>query len=394
MPYSLERPRRSFNPRLAIAVVLVLVSLCGYYSKRQVNDVTGEVQHIGLTPPQEIALGAATAPSVAAEFGGALRDRELQRYVELVGQRLVAQTAARSTPYAFRFTVLQDTRTVNAFALPGGPIFVTAALLSILKSEAELAGVLGHEIGHVVARHSAEHLASAELTNGLVRAASVATSDGYGSRGQLAVIAGQLIALKYGRNDELESDALGVKFLSQSGYDPSAMGDVMRALQRAAPAGRQPQFLASHPDPGNRAEKIAAHLTEYPTSDVRNEQAYRQQVLERLAGARSNGRAQTEDTNTRAPASPLKSLPPEATEVLQRIASGGPFASARDGIEFLNREGLLPSRPRGHYKEYTVPTPGSVDRGARRIVAGAEGALFYTDDHYRSFTPIQEPRER
>jgi beta-barrel assembly-enhancing protease len=385
----MERPRSRIPPRLAIAVVLALISLCGYYSKRQVNSVTGEVQHTRLTPAQEIELGAATAANVAAEFGGPLRDQHIQRYVERVGQRMVAQTAARSTPYAFRFTVLRDSRTVNAFALPGGPIFVTAALLALLNSEAELAGVLGHEVGHVVARHSAEHLAKAELTQGLVRAASVAASDGYGSQSQLAAVAGQLIALKYGRNDELESDALGVKFLSQSGYDPSAMGDVMRALQRAAPGSRQPQFLASHPDPGNRAEKISALLSQYPPSTARNEQAYRQQVLERLAGAVALEPSQLEGINTRIPASAANQLPPEATEVLRRIANGGPFVSQRDGIEFYNREGVLPSRRRGYYREYTVPTPGSADRGARRIVAGANGELFYTDDHYRSFTAIE-----
>src|SRR5690606_26163857 len=141
----------------------------------------------------------------------------------------------------------------NAFALPGGQVFITAALLSRLRSEGQVAGVLGHEIGHVVARHGAEHMAKARLTQGLTGAAVLATYDPSdpSSRGSAAVAAliGQMVNMRFGREDELESDRLGVRFMAEAGYDPRSMVEVMKVLQEAAGGGRQPEFFSTHPNP-------------------------------------------------------------------------------------------------------------------------------------------------
>jgi predicted Zn-dependent protease len=245
--------------RLLVAIVIAAGALLSYYGSREVNPVTGETQHISISKDQEVALGLRSAPVMAEEFGGLEQDAEVQDDVESVGQRIVKGSGAGKTSYEFRFRVLKDPRTVNAFALPGGPIFITRALLDRLQNEAQLAGVLGHEIGHVVGRHSAEHIAKSQLAQGLVGAVGVATSDDRGGQGgaQLAAVVAQLIQLRYGRNDELESDSLGVNFMSEAGYDPRVLIEVMDILEKSGGGGGpRPEFLSTHPDPGNRRARI------------------------------------------------------------------------------------------------------------------------------------------
>ena len=205
------------SPRFLIAIVMAVIALVGYYSKRQFNEVTGETQHISMTTEQEIGLGLQSAPEMAAQHGGVSRDPKATALVKQVGQRIVAGSDAKKSPYQFDFHLLADPQTINAFALPGGQIFITEALFRRLESEDQLAGVLGHEVGHVVGRHSAEHIAQQELANGLRGAAVIATYDpnnpsSVGSA-QMAAMIQNLVMMKYGRADELESDDLGVKYM-------------------------------------------------------------------------------------------------------------------------------------------------------------------------------------
>lgn len=258
------------NPRILIALVMAVVAVIGYYGKRQTNPITGEVQHISLTPQQEIALGLQSAPEMAQQFGGLYPDQRIQNQVKAVGQRLVRDTEASKSPYQFDFHVLADDQTINAFALPGGQIFITTALLGQLESEDQLAGVLGHEIGHVVARHSAEHMAQGELMQGLVQATTVATYDP-STGGQSAAIAqyvGQIINMKYGRDDELESDKFGVKYMMQCGYDPESMIGVMEILKKASGGRAQSEFMSTHPSPENRMEYIRQLIAEYRAQGI------------------------------------------------------------------------------------------------------------------------------
>ena len=248
--------------RLIAAAILAVVTLFGYFGYREYNPVTAEMQHVKLSADQEIALGLKAAPELAAQHGGRSRDRAAAARVEAVGQRLVQSTRARETPYRFAFHLLDDDRTINAFALPGGQVFITEALYRRLQTEGEVAGVLGHEVGHVVARHGAEHLAKAELIQGLGGAAVIASydPDRPGSTYRNAAIAqavGQLVNMRFGRDDELESDRLGLRFMAQAGYDPRAMIGVMRTLAEAAEGrGRMPEFFSTHPNPGRRIEHI------------------------------------------------------------------------------------------------------------------------------------------
>ncbi len=256
--------------RWIAALLIAVVSIVSYCSSSAYNPITEEKQYISLSVDQEIALGLQSAPQMAAQHGGPHPDQEAQAIVDRVGERLVSETAAVETPYQFEFTVLADDESVNAFALPGGPIFITAGLLKRIETEGQLAGVLGHEIGHVVARHSAEHIAKAQLTQGLTGAAVIASYDPenpHATQQAAAVTAmiGQVINMKYGRDDELESDRLGVRFMADAGYDPRSMIRVMEILAEASQGPRPPEFFSTHPNPDNRIERIRAAIErEFP----------------------------------------------------------------------------------------------------------------------------------
>lgn len=267
MEYSQGTGRRSglrLPPRLLIAGAIALISVFGYFLKTSTNPVTGKKQHISLTPQQEVAIGLQSAPEMIRQMGGEHADPRAKQLVDTVGAKLVSVLPKEAEPYPYEFHLLGDTKTVNAFALPGGQVFITAALLSRLETEGQLAGVLGHEIGHVIGRHSAERMAKAELTQGLVQAVGVAGSDGYGpnAAGQIAAMVGNFINLKYGREDELESDKLGLRFMFDAGYDPRSLIGVMEILEKASGGGGQPEFASTHPNPGNRVERIKQHLSE------------------------------------------------------------------------------------------------------------------------------------
>lgn len=251
-----------------MALAIAAFSLFTYFSNSDFNEITQEKQHLSLTPPEEIALGLQAAPEMTSQYGGESDNPADVRLVNDIGAKLVSQSAARTSPYEFKFHVLNDDSTINAFALPGGQVFITSALLHQLKTEGQVAGVLGHEIGHVVARHSAEHLAKEQLTQGLSGAAAIAMYDPNdpNSRNGAAVAAmiGSLVNMRFGRQDEIESDTLGVRILSETGYDPRSMIGVMEVLKKASKGGTM-EFFSTHPNPENRIERInAAIAARYP----------------------------------------------------------------------------------------------------------------------------------
>jgi predicted Zn-dependent protease len=265
--------------RAAIAIVIAVIGIVTYYMNTEKNPVTGEEQRVALSVPDEMKLGLEAAPQMASEMGGAIDPRSDPRaaMVAEVGRRIVERSDARKSPYVgnYNFYLLADPQTVNAFALPGGQVFITEALYDRLENEAQLAGVLGHEIGHVVHRHAAEHMAKGQLGQMLVGAVAVGASGGE-DRGRTAtiaaVMANQMLQLRYGRKDELESDDYGLKWMAQAGYDPSEMLRVMQILKEASDGGgRGPSFLQTHPDPDARIEKIQSYLREnYPNGVPRD----------------------------------------------------------------------------------------------------------------------------
>ncbi|MER3373503.1 MAG: M48 family metalloprotease [Allomuricauda sp.] len=249
--------RGSWRIRILIGLAIVAFAFIRRCSNQEENPYTGRVQNINMTTEQEIAIGLQSAPEVAQQHGGLYPDERMQALVDAVGKKLVNSSIARETPYEYDFHLLADDQTINAFALPGGQCFITYALFSQL-TEAQLAGVLGHEIGHVIGRHSAERIAESNFWQTLATGASVG-----GDMGSVVASIGQNTLLTNGRDDELESDELGVQFMIQSGYDPYEMITVMEILKAAAGPNRVPEFQSTHPDPENRIEKIKEAIKKY-----------------------------------------------------------------------------------------------------------------------------------
>ncbi|GAB5493190.1 MAG: M48 family metallopeptidase [Phototrophicaceae bacterium] len=239
--------------RILIALAFAAFSLFSYFSSSQYNDVTGEDQRVSMTPNQEIALGLQSVPSLVQEFGGEYRDSEVQDAIDEIGFDLVRNSVAADTPWQWEFTVL-DSNVLNAFALPGGQVFITTEMLSQLETIDAVAGVLSHEIVHVLARHGAQRVAQNDLTNGLLGAVSVAS--GNANATQTAAMIAQLVNLQYGREDELQSDSIGVCLMIDAGYDPQGMVEVQQILAQASAGASQPEFFSSHPNPDNRIQRI------------------------------------------------------------------------------------------------------------------------------------------
>jgi predicted Zn-dependent protease len=253
--------RRNVGGGLIIGIILAGFALCKYYSQSQYNEVTGANQHIGITAEQEIELGLQSKPYMIEEYGGLHPDEDAQRMVKQIGQKVVQNSSARETPYQYDFHLLNNPDVVNAFALPGGQVFITAALFNKLENEDQLAGIFGHEVGHVVARHGAERIAKEELSQGLTGAAVIASGD-YSSAQAIQMLAG-MVNMKYGRDQELQSDDLGVRFMTQSGYNPEALIGVMQILEKASGGQQQSEFFSTHPSPENRVAQIKAAIEKY-----------------------------------------------------------------------------------------------------------------------------------
>jgi predicted Zn-dependent protease len=257
---------------LSLVGALLFVGLTGCAQ----NPVTGESDFVMLSEDGEIAMGRANHPKIIAQFGR-YDDEGLQRYVQSVGDKLAVVSHRENLVY--RFTVL-DSSVINAFALPGGYIYITRGLMSYLNSEAELAAVLGHEIGHVTARHGVRQQSAAQATNLGYVVGSVLFPElrGAGAQNIFNMLGGALLS-GYGREHELQSDGLGAEYLARSGYDPKAMIEVIRVLKdqevfataQAKKQGREIQggyhgVFASHPDNDTRLQGVVAAADKYTNS--------------------------------------------------------------------------------------------------------------------------------
>ena len=249
--------RRGVPPTFTLIVALALnVVACA------TNPATGGRDLVLMSEDSEIALGRELHPQVLKEQVP-YDDAKLQAYVRGVGERVAAASDRNNLIY--RFTVL-DSPEANAFALPGGYIYINRGLLAYLNSEAELAAVLAHEIGHVTARHAVRRYTTATLTG--VVGAVVASQVGVQGAQDLANIMGTAVVRGYGRELELEADRFGAEYLARAGYDPSAMMDVLEILenqelferQLAAKEGREPRIyhglFSSHPDNDRRLQEV------------------------------------------------------------------------------------------------------------------------------------------
>lgn len=229
------------------SALLLLVASCA------INPATGQRQLSLMSEGQEIQMGREADPDIVASMG-LYPDESLQLYVQELGAGLAARSERPDLPWTFR--VLDDPL-INAFALPGGYIYVTRGILAHFESEAELAGVLGHEIGHVTARHSVNQMSKAQLATiglgvGMILAPELQQYE------PLASASMQLLFLKFGRDDERQSDELGVRYMSRAGYDPAQLSGVMAMLGQVSGGEGEgpPEWLSTHPNPENRETAI------------------------------------------------------------------------------------------------------------------------------------------
>jgi len=240
------------------SIILALIALSGC----AVNPVTGESDFVLMSEDDEIAIGRQNHAKIIQQYG--FYDAPaLQEYVQKVGDKLAGISHRKNL--IFRFTVL-DSNEINAFALPGGYIYITRGMLAYLSDEAELAAVLGHEIGHVTARHAVRQQSNAAAT-GLL-AAVLASQAGFAGAGDLLNTIGTALVRGYGRENELESDRLGAEYLAKSDYDPLAMIEVIAVLKNqetydkeiAKKEGREPRayhgVFATHPDNDKRLQEV------------------------------------------------------------------------------------------------------------------------------------------
>jgi predicted Zn-dependent protease len=251
-----------FKMFLIIGLLMAGYQAFKYYTNVQVNPITGESQRVQMTAEQETQMGLASAPEMAQQYGGFHPDQRAQQYVKNVCQKLITNTVVSKAGYPFDFHVLADEQTINAFALPGGQCFITAGLLSKLKNEDQLAGVMGHEIGHVIHRHGAERSASQGFIQGLLQSVLIGAG-GDASIGNVANMVAQYSSMKYGRDQELESDDFGVKVMIQAGFNPENLIGVMDILEEASGGQRVPEFQSTHPSPENRRGKIKEAIERY-----------------------------------------------------------------------------------------------------------------------------------
>ncbi len=226
------------------------------------NPATGENELMLVSEGQEIQMGAAYDSEVVAAIG-LYGDPALQSYVTDLGRKLAATSERPNLPWTFRVV---DDPAVNAFAIPGGHVYVTRGILAHMTSEAQLAAVMGHEVGHITARHTAHQMSEQQLAGLGLAIGSIASSE----IAQYAGLASQALGvlfLKFSRDNENQADMLGVRYSSRANYDSRQMVNVMQMLDRldTRSGGKLPEWLATHPNPGNRIEHINALLSQTQT---------------------------------------------------------------------------------------------------------------------------------
>ncbi len=248
------------SPLLRAAMhALTFAMLLGALSGCATNPVTGKRELSLVSADQELAMGREGHQAVLSEYG-VYNDARVTAYVDSIGQALAKRSHMPNLQW--HFTVIDDP-TVNAFALPGGYIYITRGIMAHLNSEAQIAGVLGHEIGHVTARHSARQVTQQQLAGlglGLASAFSQ-TFQRYSGAAQQAL---GLMLLKYGRDDENQADGLGIDYATAAGWDPREIPSTYHTLGRisARSGQRLPTFLSTHPDPGDREARTGALATQ------------------------------------------------------------------------------------------------------------------------------------
>jgi predicted Zn-dependent protease len=271
--YSLSKINRSIARWIFVTPV---VAACA------TNPVTGKPELSLVSEQQEIQMGQQGAQQVAQEVG-LVKDQALQNYLQTIGSGIATKSERPNLPWTFRAV---DDPSPNAFALPGGYVFVTRGLLDLMNNEAELASVLGHEIGHVTARHSVHQMSEQQLAQ-LALGVGAVLSPTVAQLGDVASQGLGLLFLKYSRDDERQADDLGFRYALNQGYDVRYMDDVFRSLQRLGEASKEsplPSWLATHPGEAERIQTIDTKLAQLQPAQLANTKVNAQQYLQRVNG--------------------------------------------------------------------------------------------------------------
>jgi predicted Zn-dependent protease len=244
--------------RRRLAAALLAAGALSAWPSCATNPATGAHQISLVSESQEKQMGQQADQDVAASIG-LYPESDLQAYVQRIGDSLAARSERPSLTWTFR---LVDDPAVNAFALPGGYVYVTRGLMAYVSSEAELAAVMGHEIGHITARHTVNMISKAQLANIGLMVGMIVRPE-LQNYGNLAEAGLSVLFLKYSRDAERQADDLGLRYVTRGGYDPRPMTDVFTILERvsaAEPQGRVPGWLSTHPDPGDRRTRIGQEI--------------------------------------------------------------------------------------------------------------------------------------
>jgi predicted Zn-dependent protease len=273
--------------RLCLSLMLLL-SLMLALPACTVNPATGKQSlTLNMSEDQQIALGEEAAPKFVQDYGGDIPSPAVSAAVTAMGKRLVGVCERPELPWEFHVV---DSAVINAFALPGGKIFITRGLLSKLTNEAQLAGVLGHEIGHVCALHITQAMARQTVLNTTLQTVGAVADSSDNQWLQVLGVGGQLgggvYLLKFGRDQESQADELGVRYMSRLGYDPMGQVQVMQILQKEAGGGSTPEFLSTHPLPATRIERLQKLIKQkYPDRSgyKLDEQSFTRDILTPLS---------------------------------------------------------------------------------------------------------------
>ena len=268
---------------LRLSIYACLFSTLLFLISCAVNPVTGKRELMLISESEEIALGKQSDPQIMAQYG-LYDDPKLNQYLDGIGQRMAAISHRPHLKYEFKVV---DSPIINAFALPGGYVYFTRGILAHLNSEAEMAGVLGHEIGHITARHSAQKLSQAQFAQ-LGLGVGTIISPAFAQFAGLAGTGVQLLFLKFGRDDERQSDQLGVDYSTEIGYDAREMANFFGTLDRMhsnSEGGSLPGWLSTHPQPEERVGNVTRMAEErQQTQDASKLKINRDKYLQMIDG--------------------------------------------------------------------------------------------------------------
>lgn len=261
---------------ILIAFISLFIESCA------INPVTGKKQLNFMSESQEMAIGKESDPEVIAQFGLYPNDA-MQAFIKEKGTLMVKKSHRPDLPFVFR---VLDSPVINAFAMPGGYVYFTRGIMAHFNNEAQFAGVLGHEIGHITARHSAQQYTK-QMISQIALMGGMMFSEKFRNMSEQAMQGMQLLFLKFSRDDETESDMLGVKYSSAIGYDANEMADFFKTLERSSQKDgeRIPEFYSTHPDPGNRYNSVKKLAGEYQqANNLTNLLINRNQYLQMIDG--------------------------------------------------------------------------------------------------------------